>query len=85
MKSLRKFTKKELVALVKQYENDINSLTDELELLSLTPDRVEYIYMYNEDDKVIKYIKNRLKCVKGLNKLPYKKEYERLMNKEYVE
>jgi hypothetical protein len=65
--------------LIKQYETDISDLTDELETLSLNPNRVEYIYMNGEDDKVIKYIKGRLKVVKGLKRLPYIREYERLM------
>lgn len=85
MKSLKKFSKKELVLLVKKYESDINLLTDELEELSLTPDRVEYIYMNGEDDKVIKYIKSRLKCVKGLKRHPYIEEYSRIMGKRYIE
>lgn len=85
MKSLNKFNKKELVDLVKTYEVDINSLTEELEELSLSVDRVEYIYACSDDDKVIAYIKGRLRCVKGLRKLPYIKEYVRLMNKEYIE
>ncbi len=79
-KSLRKYTKKELVGLVKLYEIDIKDLTDDLERLSLTPDRTEYIYANSEDDKQMVYIKGRLKCVKGLRRLPYIKEYERLMS-----
>ena len=60
MRALKKFSKKELIQLVKQYESDIGSLTDDLETLSLNPDRVEYVYMNSEDDKAIKYIKSRL-------------------------
>mgnify|MGYP003678236745 CR=1 FL=1 len=79
MKSLKKFSKKELVSLCEQYEIDINDLTDELETLSLNPDRVKYVYKNTDDDKVIKYLKNRLKCVRGMRRLPYIREYERLM------
>ena len=84
MPTLKKYNKKQLITLVEQYELDINDLTNELEELSLTSDRVEYIYMNNEDDKVIKYIKNRLKCVKGLRRIPYMKEYSRLMKNELI-
>ena len=80
MKSLTKFTKKQLISLTEQYETDIKDLTDDLEKLSLTPDRVEYIYLNSEDDKIIVYLKSRLKCVRGLKRLPYLNEYNRLLN-----
>ena len=79
MRSLKKFSKKELIQLNRQDEEDINSLTDELETLALTPNRVEYIYQDSEDDKNIVYIKKRLRCVKGMKRIPYLKEYSRLM------
>lgn len=78
MRPLKKFAKKELIQLVKQYEQDISNLTDDLENLSLTHDRIEYVYMNSDDDKAIQYLKGRLKCVKGLKKLPYIAEYDRL-------
>lgn len=81
-KSLKKFSKNELRELVRQYETDINQLTDELETMSLNPDRVEYIYRNSDDDDVIKYIKNRLKCVKGLKRIAYITEYQRLTGNE---
>lgn len=78
MKPLKKMNKTQLKQLVNMYEKDINDLTDELEKMSLQTDRVEYIYAHGEDDKSIQYIKKRLKCVRGIKRLPYIKEYERL-------
>jgi hypothetical protein len=85
MKSLRKSKKSELISLIKKYEENVTILTDELEKMALNPGRVEYVYKNDDDDVMIKYIKGRLRCVRGLRRLPYIKEYERLMGREYIE
>lgn len=80
MKSLKKFSKKQLIELVRTMENDINRLNDELELLSLVSNKTDFIYKNSDDDKTITYLKNRLKCVKGIKRIGYMKEYNRLMD-----
>ncbi len=85
MKPLKKLKKKELIAIIRKYEDEINLLTDKMEELSLNTDRVDYIYPDTNDSFIIKYLKRRIKCKRGMYKLPYITEYERIMNEQYTE
>ena len=82
MSNLRSYKKKQLIRLVNGYEADIEQLRYEIERMNLekTLTVKEYIILDKEDDdRMLMYIKNRLKCVRGKNKMPYQLEMDRLM------
>ena len=90
MTSLKKFKKNELISLIIEYEETMDSLRDEK-----TNFETEIEDLYKQLDlaqnpptakknKVLEYLQKRLKVVKNERRFAYKKELNRLLNLELL-
>ena len=85
---LKKYKKKALIKLVENYEFDIRELTEQLDTIKLSNNvEKEYIILRDEEeDKTIRYIKNRLLVIHDKHRrAEYQVELNRLLNNRDVE
>ena len=89
MSNLRKLKKRELVNLIKGYEEQIYELKEDINNMSINVPRevikevikTEYVII-DEDkksDKKIEYLTRKIKWLRGLEKIKYENELQRLL------
>lgn len=81
---LKKYKKKELIKLIRNYENTMIDLESKLNILSLAPKEIKYVIIdKEEDDKTIIYIKKRIQVIQDKHRRAvYIIELERLLKEK---
>ena len=76
MPTLKKSSKKVLISLIEQYENDIMDLQEQMSNMEIAKPEYVVIDKTEEDFKLV-YIKKRMACSR--NTQIYIREYQRIM------
>ncbi len=78
---LKKYKKKDLIKLIKNYEYTMVDLESRINILTLAPKEIKYVIIdKEEDDKTIIYIKKRIQVIQDKHRQAiYIIELERLL------